>query len=85
MNPFTRVYLGDPKTPVHTTPKVKHTIQPVWESATEFLCPDRTTSVITVKVIDDRDFLKDPVVGYATSDWRICLTHVKRLGRTGGR
>ncbi|KAF9026598.1 C2 domain-containing protein [Rhodocollybia butyracea] len=30
----------------------------------EFLCADKHSSVLTIKVIDDRDFLKDPVVGY---------------------
>ena len=28
------------------------------------MCTDKKTSVITIKVIDDKDFLKDPVVGY---------------------
>lgn len=49
---------------VHKTPKFKHTNSPVWESSTEFLCSDKATSVITLKVIDDRDYLKDPVVGF---------------------
>lgn len=66
MNPFAKVFLGSSNLPVHSTQKVKHTVQPVWESATEFLCTDRTSSVITVKIIDDRDFLKDPVVGYTS-------------------
>jgi Ca2+-dependent lipid-binding protein len=51
---------------VHTTPLVKHTNNPIWESSYEFLCSDKSSSVITVKVIDDRDFLKDPLVGYMT-------------------
>ncbi|KAE9395950.1 hypothetical protein BT96DRAFT_958377 [Gymnopus androsaceus JB14] len=34
----------------------EHTNSPVWEEAHD--------SVITIKVIDDRDILKDPVVGY---------------------
>lgn len=63
LNPFAQVILGGSK-PIHTTPRHKHTLNPVWESSTEFLCSDRHTSVLTFKVIDDRDFLKDPVVGY---------------------
>ena len=62
LNPFSKVYLGSQN--IHKTPRFKHTNNPVWESATEFLCSDKASSVITVKVIDDRDFLKDPVVGY---------------------
>ncbi|EJD55637.1 tricalbin [Auricularia subglabra TFB-10046 SS5] len=65
LNPFAKVYLGAAgSAPIHATPLFKHTSSPVWESATEFLCADRTASVITVDVIDDRDFLKDPVVGH---------------------
>ncbi|KAF5375164.1 hypothetical protein D9758_000478 [Tetrapyrgos nigripes] len=63
LNPLAKVYLGDSKAPIHTTRNAKHTSSPVWESAHEFLCIDKNSSVITVKVIDDRDFLKDPVVG----------------------
>ncbi|KAI0786120.1 tricalbin [Abortiporus biennis] len=66
LNPFAKVYLNTSSHPVHTTHRFKHTNDPVWESATEFLCSDRTTTSITVKVIDDRDFLKDPIVGYMT-------------------
>jgi Ca2+-dependent lipid-binding protein len=64
LNPYANVFLGDSSTPLHTTSRLKHTAQPVWESATEFLCADRSTSIITVNVIDDREFLKDPVLGY---------------------
>jgi Ca2+-dependent lipid-binding protein len=64
LNPLAKVYLGGNTTPIHTTRAFKHTNNPVWESSHEFLCADRLASVITVKVIDDRDFLKDPVVGY---------------------
>ncbi|KAK7064548.1 C2 domain-containing protein [Favolaschia claudopus] len=64
LNPLARVYLADPKDAVFSTPRFKHTNAPVWEQPYEFLCADKASSVITVKVIDDRDFLKDPVVGY---------------------
>lgn len=63
LNPYAKVFLGGSTTPFHTTPRTKHTSQPVWESATEFLCVDRSSSMITVNVIDDRDFLKDPNLG----------------------
>lgn len=64
LNPFARVYTTSSKKPIYETKRPKHTLTPVWESATEFLCADRPSSVITVKIIDDRDFLSDPVVGY---------------------
>ncbi|OSD05892.1 tricalbin [Trametes coccinea BRFM310] len=64
LNPFVKLYTGSNKAPVHVTRKLKHTNNPVWEESTEFLCTDKSSSVVIAKVIDDRDFLKDPVVGY---------------------
>jgi Ca2+-dependent lipid-binding protein len=64
VNPFAKVLLASNSPPIHTTPRVKHTLNPVWESSAEFLCSDKHASVVTVKVIDDRDFLKDPMIGY---------------------
>lgn len=64
LNPLCKVHLGNSRDPVHTTARMKHTNNPVWESSVEFLCSDKSTSVITVRVVDDRDFLKDPVIGY---------------------
>jgi Ca2+-dependent lipid-binding protein len=64
LNPYAKVFLGSSTTPFHTTRRTKHTSQPVWEAATEFLCVNRSTSIIRVNVIDDREFLKDPNVGY---------------------
>ena len=63
LKPYAKVFLGNATEPVHTTARVKHTVQPIWESATEFLCVNRASSTITVNIIDDRDFLKDPVIG----------------------
>ncbi|KAK0233307.1 C2 domain-containing protein [Armillaria fumosa] len=64
LNPLAKVFLSGSRTPVYVTKAFKHTNNPVWESSHEFLCAEKAKSVITVKVIDDRDFLKDPVVGY---------------------
>ena len=64
LNPLVKVYLGNQATPTHISNCLEHTNNPVWESATEFMCSDKKTLVVTIKVIDDRDFLKDPVVGY---------------------
>jgi Ca2+-dependent lipid-binding protein len=77
--------LAENATPQHTTQRFKHTNNPVWESATEFLCSDRASSVITIKVIDDRDFLKDPIVGYMSVKLDDLLAAKKEAGRTGGR
>ena len=46
------------------SPIKKHTSNPVWEVPYEFLCPDKNATRITFKVLDDRDFLTDPVLGY---------------------
>ncbi|EGO02737.1 hypothetical protein SERLA73DRAFT_165692 [Serpula lacrymans var. lacrymans S7.3] len=64
LNPFARLELG--AQPAHSTPIIKHTNNPVWESPYEFLCSDKDTSTLTIKVMDERDFLKDPVVGHMT-------------------
>ncbi|CDO75883.1 hypothetical protein BN946_scf184672.g16 [Trametes cinnabarina] len=64
LNPFVKLYTGSAKAPIHVTRKLKHTNSPVWEESTEFLCTDKASSVVIAKVIDDRDLLKDPVVGY---------------------
>lgn len=64
LNPLAKVFLGDNKNHIHATKNFKHTNNPVWESAHEFICSHKATSVITVKVIDDRDVFKDPVIGY---------------------
>ncbi|THH27082.1 hypothetical protein EUX98_g7106 [Antrodiella citrinella] len=79
LNPFAKIHLGGQ--PIHKTAKFKHTNNPVWESATEFLCPDRSSSILTVKVIDDRDFLKDPVVGYMNIRLEDLLEAKKEAGR----
>lgn len=64
INPFAKVLLSSNSPSIHSTPRAKHTLNPVWESSTEFLCSDKRSSVVTVKVIDDREFLKDPMIGY---------------------
>ncbi|KAF8845383.1 tricalbin [Paxillus ammoniavirescens] len=64
LNPFVKVYLGNNGAAIHKSQIIKHTNNPVWESPTEFLCVDKRSSVVTIKVVDDRDFLKDPMVGY---------------------
>ncbi|GBE78423.1 Uncharacterized protein SCP_0113110 [Sparassis crispa] len=81
LNPFMKVFLGNSRNALHSTGKVKHTNNPVWESAAEFLCTDRATSVITLKVVDDRDFMKDPVVGYMTVRLEDLLATSKEAGR----
>ncbi|KAG8734045.1 hypothetical protein FRC12_018670, partial [Ceratobasidium sp. 428] len=62
LNPFAQVLLRHHE--VGKTSVMKHTLSPIWESPMEFLVTDKASSVVTVKIIDDRDFLKDPVVGY---------------------
>jgi Ca2+-dependent lipid-binding protein len=59
-----KLFLSGNTTSVFKTKTNKHTNQPVWEASHEFLCADKASSIITLKVIDDRDFLKDPTIGY---------------------
>jgi len=64
LNPLAKVYLNSSRSSAFSTPCFKHTNNPIWEAPYEFLCTDKESATITVKTIDDRDFLKDPVVGY---------------------
>lgn len=81
LNPFAKVFLNNDPHAIQTTSRFKHTNNPVWEAPTEFLCSDRSSAVVTVKVIDDRDFLKDPVVGYLT----VKIDDLVKATKEGGR
>jgi Ca2+-dependent lipid-binding protein len=63
LSPFCRVSVNPSSTSFKTHVK-KHTNAPVWEVPYEFFCTDKNCSQITVRVIDERDFLKDPLIGY---------------------
>ncbi len=62
LNPLAKILLNHQV--IHKTRTLKHTASPVWESAAEFIVSDRASTVITVKVIDERDILRDPLIGY---------------------
>ncbi|KAF8559381.1 tricalbin [Imleria badia] len=81
LNPFVKVYLDSDTSPIHKSQIIKHTNNPVWESSTEFLCSDKHSSRITVNVVDERDFLKDPVVGYMSVRLADLLTAETSEGR----
>ncbi len=81
LNPLAKVYLGSNPRAIHKTPRFKHTNNPVWESATEFLCSDKATSLIGIQVIDDRDYLKDPVVGFMRVRLEDLLESKKEAGK----
>lgn len=81
LNPFAKIHIGDSHKPILTTHRFKHTNSPVWEAPVEFLCSDKNSSVITVKVIDDRDFLRDPVVGYMSIRLADLFEAQKEAGR----
>ncbi|KAG8983790.1 hypothetical protein FRB95_008982 [Tulasnella sp. JGI-2019a] len=80
LNPLAKVFLGNSKTPQYTTPTYKHTLAPVWEGATEFLVSNKKHSVINVKIIDDRDFMKDPVIGTFTASLEKILDATAKTG-----
>jgi Ca2+-dependent lipid-binding protein len=81
LNPLARVYLNSSKSSAFSSPCFKHTNNPVWEAPYEFLCTDKETATVGVKVIDDRDFLKDPVVGYMTMRLTDLLDAKQEAGR----
>lgn len=81
LNPLAKIYIGDSKTPGHTTKRLKRTLNPVWESAYEFICPDKDSCVIKVQVIDERDLLKDPVIGYMSIKLTDLLDSMNEAGR----
>lgn len=66
LNPHAKVLFN--RKLIHTTATYRHTLAPVWESACEFICTNKEKSVITVKVVDDRELLRDPVVGFLGVD-----------------
>lgn len=78
LNPIGKIIAGGH---VHKTNVVKHSNNPVWESSTEFLCADRASSVVAVQIIDDRDFLKDPTVGFLSIKLEDLLEAKKEAGR----
>ncbi|KAG9044471.1 hypothetical protein FS837_008089 [Tulasnella sp. UAMH 9824] len=81
LNPVAKVFLSGAKTPHVATHTVKHTLAPVWETPTEFLVPNKKRSTVTIKVINERDFMKDPVVGYMTVRLEDLLTATQKRGR----
>lgn len=81
LNPLVKIFLGGKSAPGYKSNIVKHTNNPIWEWPKEFLCADKSSSVITLKVIDDRDFLKDPVVGYLSVKLTDLLEAQKVTGR----
>ncbi|KAF8807280.1 transmembrane protein [Phlegmacium glaucopus] len=64
LNPLCKVRATASITPSFKSPTKKRTNSPVWEVPYEFLCTDKNAAIITVKVIDDCDFLANPVIGY---------------------
>ncbi|KAK2462016.1 hypothetical protein APHAL10511_006479 [Amanita phalloides] len=77
LNPLVKLYFGDLNSVSYQTPVRKHTNNPIWEAPFEFLCANKASSELVLRVVDDRDFLKDPEVG----DMRIKL--VDLLACTG--
>ena len=81
LNPLARVYLNGSNTSSFSTRCFKHTTSPVWEAPYEFLCTDKESATVTIKAIDDRDFLKDPVIGYMTIKLTDLLDATGEAGR----
>lgn len=81
LNPLCKLFVGGTSKYIHKTKPVKHSNSPVWEASQEFICADKASSVITIEVIDERDFLKDPVVGYMSLRLEDLLEAKKLAGR----
>jgi Ca2+-dependent lipid-binding protein len=62
LNPYAQVALRGQE--VHKTQVLKRTNNPVFESPIEFLVTDRAKAVVGVTMFDERDLVKDPMVGY---------------------
>jgi Ca2+-dependent lipid-binding protein len=76
-----KLYVGDTSKPIFKSKPVKHSNSPVWEASQEFICADKASSVVTIEVIDERDFLKDPVIGYLSIKLEDLLEAKKVVGR----
>ncbi|EIW70089.1 hypothetical protein TREMEDRAFT_71520 [Tremella mesenterica DSM 1558] len=66
LNTYARVFLGGSKEEAYRTKTMKHSNQPIWESAFEFLVPEKNNSVITLQVVDVQEFATDPTLGVMT-------------------
>ncbi len=65
VSPYVKVFLG-PTQLVHRTPTLKSNVTPIWESHTEYLVADKSTSTVTLRVADDRGTDQDPTIGQVT-------------------
>jgi len=81
LNPFAKVFLGNDNAEAFSTPRFKHTIAPIWEAPFEFLCSNKETSVISIQIVDDRDFLKDPIIGRMSLTLLDLLSCTNEAGR----
>jgi Ca2+-dependent lipid-binding protein len=65
LNPFCKVHLNHSSSASFQTHLIKHNNSPVWEAPyIRSSSADKANAVITIKIVDDRDFLKDPIIGY---------------------
>ncbi|KAG8962436.1 hypothetical protein FRC03_004243 [Tulasnella sp. 419] len=83
VNAHVKVFLSGANKPHHITNTYKHSVNPVWESPTEFLVPNKKASTVTIKVIDAVDFGKDPMIGYLTVRLGDLLESTKQHGTQG--
>ncbi|EAU89251.1 transmembrane protein [Coprinopsis cinerea okayama7 len=80
LSPLAKVYINNGPKSSFTTATYKHTLNPVWEAPYEFLCSSKDTDIITIKVINDRDFRRNPTIGFmsvALKDLLECKSYGK--------
>ncbi|TFK25271.1 hypothetical protein FA15DRAFT_668641 [Coprinopsis marcescibilis] len=76
-NPLAKIYLNHSSKPVFSTVPYKRSSSPYWEAPYEYLCSSRDTDVVTVKVVNDRDFVSDPVMGHVSVKLQDLLEYKK--------
>ena len=61
------VCLDNCPTPISTSNCLLDTNNPVWESAKEFLCASKMTSIVTIRVVEDRKSPENQLAGYMSA------------------
>ncbi|KIL59013.1 hypothetical protein M378DRAFT_85652 [Amanita muscaria Koide BX008] len=81
LNPVVKVYLGEERAAVYKGPVKRNENNPIWNATYEFLCLDKVSSKIGIRVINDRDSLKDSEIGYMVVRLTDLLTCTSEAGK----
>ncbi|KAH6906705.1 transmembrane protein [Coprinopsis sp. MPI-PUGE-AT-0042] len=64
LNPAAKVHINNGSKPDFSTITYKRSRNPGWEAPYEYLCSSKDTDVVTIKLVNDRDFRRNPTIGY---------------------